>query len=306
MESKPAKQLTPEEIKEQRKLKAEQKAAAKQAAKEKKEAQAAAIEAEKANAGKEEEKTPIIEENKQPAGLNDKKLNHFSRALVQILRHSAESKGIFIRSDGYIKLDDLFQAKDIKKFNATLDDTFKAVNTNDKKRMEMMEEDGVWYIRAVQGHTISKIENDELLDPITCNTSDAENVFNFTEVVHGTYHNVLELIMNSGLCRMARNHVHFAVGLPGKNGVISGMRSSAEVVFEINMTQAQFEGNIPFFISKNRVVLSPGEGEKGIVPARFIRSVFEPNSKKAIFQQPFDFICVYDFECNCIDNKDET
>ena len=65
---------------------------------------------------------------------------------------------------------------------------------------------------------------------------DKENLFNFTEVVHGTYKHVYELIINSGLCRMARNNVHFAIGLPGKNGVISGMRSSADIVFEVNLT----------------------------------------------------------------------
>ena len=155
-----------------------------------------------------------------------------------LLRHHAEKKGLYIRPDGYVKLDDLFQVRDIKKYNPTLQDAFKAVNENDKKRMEMMEEDGVWYIRAVQGHTIEAVKDDKLLEPITCNIQDKDNVFGFTEVVHGTYKNVLDLIMDSGLCRMARNHVHFAIGLPGKNGVISGMRSSAEVVIEVNMTQA--------------------------------------------------------------------
>ena len=82
---------------------------------------------------------------------------------------------------------------------------------------------------------------------------------------------------------MARNHVHLAVGLPGKNGVISGMRSSAEVVIEINMTQAIFEGNIPFFVSKNRVILTPGIGEKGIIPAHFFRKIFETKTHKIIY-----------------------
>ncbi len=40
-----------------------------------------------------------------------------------------------------------------------------------------------------------------------------------------------------------------AVGLPGKNGVISGMRGSCEVVVEINLIKAVQD--IPFFMSKN-------------------------------------------------------
>jgi len=43
--------------------------------------------------------------------------------------------------------------------------------------------------------------------------------------------------MESGLNRMARNHIHLAIGLPG-DGVISGMRSSCQVVIDINMTKA--------------------------------------------------------------------
>lgn len=89
-----------------------------------------------------------------------------------------------------------------------------------------------------------------------------------------------------------------AVGLPGKNGVISGMRSSAEVVVEVNIAQAAVEG-VKFYVSKNRVILSPGIGEKGIIPARFLRSVFSSQTDKILHSQPFDYICVYDFECNC-------
>jgi 2'-phosphotransferase len=44
--------------------------------------------------------------------------------------------------------------------------------------------------------------------------------------------------MKGGLNKMARNHVHLAAGLPGKDGVISGMRSSCQVVIELNMVKA--------------------------------------------------------------------
>ena len=33
-----------------------------------------------------------------------------------------------------------------------------------------------------------------------------------------------------------------AIGMPGKNGVISGMRQSCEVVVEVNMVRAIYEG----------------------------------------------------------------
>jgi RNA:NAD 2'-phosphotransferase (TPT1/KptA family) len=57
-----------------------------------------------------------------------------------------------------------------------------------------------------------------------------------------------------------------AIGMPNKNGVISGMRGSCEVVVDINMVKAIKEGQVPFFISQNQVILTPGVGEQGFLP----------------------------------------
>jgi hypothetical protein len=67
-----------------------------------------------------------------------------------------------------------------------------------------------------------------------------------------------------------------AIGLPEQDGVISGMRASSEVVVEINMAKCVIGGEIPFFISTNEVVLTPGLGEKGYIPSENFRSVFNP------------------------------
>ncbi len=58
----------------------------------------------------------------------------------------------------------------------------------------------VYWIRAVQGHTIETVHDEELLRPIL-------DPFQFEEVVHGTYLKVVEPIMKTGLCKMARNHI---------------------------------------------------------------------------------------------------
>lgn len=78
-------------------------------------------------------------------------------------------------------------------------------------------------IRAVQGHSIQEVKSEDLLELI-------KNPFQYSEIVHGTYFDPLPLIMKGGLNKMARNHVHLAIGTPGKDGVISGMRSSCQVV----------------------------------------------------------------------------
>lgn len=98
-----------------------------------------------------------------------------------------------------------------------------------------------------------------------------------------------------------------AIGMPGKKGVISGMRGSCEVVVEINIVKAMLEGSLPFFISENNVILSPGVGEKGYLPPKYFRQVLNLKTREFIYSAPFDYIVVYDFECQCEDKtKDLT
>lgn len=88
--------------------------------------------------------------------------------------------------------------------------------------------------------------------------------------------------------------------MPGKKGVISGMRNSCEVVVEINIVKAITEGQIPFFISHNQVILSPGL-EGGFIPPQYFRQVLNVKTHDFIYQAPFDYLVVYDFECQCED-----
>ena len=128
-----------------------------------------------------------------------------------------------------------------------------------------------------------------------------EDPFKYLTVVHGTYKDPLPLIMKSGLNKMARNHVHMAQGMPS-SGVISGMRNSCQIVVEVNMVKAIYN-NCPFYISSNEVILSPGVGDTGAIPPEFFSTVLDLQAKKYIHQAPFDYICVYDFECQCTENN---
>ncbi len=95
-------------------------------------------------------------------------------------------------------------------------------------------------------------------------------------VAHGTYLAAWPSIASAGLNKMRRQHVHFAAGLPGDSGVISGMRSNAEVIIYLDLEAAVNDG-IPFFVSDNNVLLTPGVGDTGSVPTRFALSIlFEP------------------------------
>jgi len=41
---------------------------------------------------------------------------------------------------------------------------------------------------------------------------------------------------------MQRNHIHFSIGKPGDNEVISGMRYSAEILIYIDVQNAMSDG----------------------------------------------------------------
>lgn len=91
-----------------------------------------------------------------------------------------------------------------------------------------------------------------------------------------------------------------AIGMPGKKGVISGMRGSCEVVIEVNLVKAIKQG-VPFFVSENQVILSPGISAEGFLPPQYFRQALNIKTGEFIYQAPFDFIVVYDFECQCED-----
>lgn len=75
--------------------------------------------------------------------------------------------------------------------------------------------------------------------------------------------------------------MHLAVGMPG-NGVISGMRSSCQIVIDINMTRAMLgEHQMPFYLSSNKVVLCSGL-EDGSLPAKYIRWVLDWITKRLV------------------------
>ena len=75
-----------------------------------------------------------------------------------------------------------------------------------------------------------------------------------------------------GLSRMARNHIHFATGLLGEEGVISGMRYSCNVLVYIDLEKALANG-IKFFKSENGVVLTEGLNNEGYLPKEYFSKV---------------------------------
>ncbi|KAI3449117.1 hypothetical protein Pfo_005782 [Paulownia fortunei] len=127
---------------------------------------------------------------------NDK-IDALGRLLTRILRHMASELKLDMRSDGYVKVQDLLKLN-LKTFaniplrSHTIDDVREAVRKDNKQRFSLLEENGELLIRANQGHTIVTIETESLLKPILS----PEEV---PVCVHGTYKKNLESILEGVL-----------------------------------------------------------------------------------------------------------
>ncbi|XP_028552326.1 tRNA 2'-phosphotransferase 1 isoform X3 [Dendrobium catenatum] len=149
----------------------------------------------------------------------DDRIDALGRIMTRILRHMAAEVNLEIRSDGYVRVADLLKLNlttyaKVPLRAHTIEDVKEAVRRDNKQRFSLLEENGSLLIRANQGHSIKNVTSESLLKPIL--STDEVQV-----CVHGTYKKNLESILQYGLKRMERLHVHFASGLPLDGEVIS-------------------------------------------------------------------------------------
>ncbi|XP_039126522.1 tRNA 2'-phosphotransferase 1-like isoform X2 [Dioscorea cayenensis subsp. rotundata] len=195
------------------------------------------------------------------------RIDALGRLLTRILRHQALELKLDMRSDGYVRVHDLLMLNvmtlaKVPLRSHSVDEVKEAVRRDNKQRFGLLEENGELLIRANQGHTISIISSESLLQPIL---SVDELV-----CVHGTYKKNLESILQFGLKRMARLHVHFSCGLPTDGQIISGMRRDVNVLVFLNVRKA-LEEDMKLYISDNKVILT--EGFNGVVPVKFFEKI---------------------------------
>ncbi|XP_074291665.1 uncharacterized protein LOC141618454 [Silene latifolia] len=208
------------------------------------------------------------------------RVDALGRTLVRILRHMATELNLDMRSDGYVRVQDLLKLNMKSRANIPLkshsiDEIREAVRIDNKQRLGLLEEDGQLFIRANQGHSVEAVETESLLRLITS----AEDI---PVCVHGTYKRFLDSILQSGLKRMGRLHVHFSSGLPSDNEVISGMRRDINVVIFLDVNKA-LEDGMKLYMSENKVILT--EGFDGVVPAKYFQKIqFWPSRKPVPFQ----------------------
>jgi len=175
-----------------------------------------------------------------------------------------------MRPDGYVRVNDLLASPRLSSPTqldlATLQ---RIVESDSKKRYMLLESPDevaptageIWWIRANQGHSLKEVKLD--LKPIM-------SAADIPTAVHGTSKAAWESISVQGLSRRTRNHIHLAQGVP-EDGVISGMRKSAQVLIYIDVRKA-LDAGMFFFLSENGVVLTEGD-EHGILSTEYFLRV---------------------------------
>lgn len=184
--------------------------------------------------------------------MSDKNKVKLSKLLSCVLRHRAIKLGLHMKSNGFVSFQDLLNLQQFK--NYTEENLIYVVKTCQKQRFALRKDSsGSFEIRANQGHTIRAVKSEHALKRIQSKKEISERI------LHGTYYKAWNLILKSGgLCRMKRNHIHMAANLPGKSGVISGMRSNAQVYIWID-AHRMLEDGIVLYRSANNVLLCEGD-----------------------------------------------
>ena len=163
-----------------------------------------------------EEEEEEEEEEEGELQDNSPRMNNISRKLCKILRHDAVNLGLMIHADGFCELDEVLKLQEMQALGVSGTEVEQVINNrwNDKKRFDMgFSLEGKRIIRALQGHSMKKVE-DEAYEKLSLATiSDLPE-----QCVHGTYNkkNVISILMKGLIAggmnnrwRQPRNHIHF-------------------------------------------------------------------------------------------------
>ncbi|XP_029964867.1 tRNA 2'-phosphotransferase 1 [Salarias fasciatus] len=188
-----------------------------------------------------------------------------SKSMSYALRHGASQMGLHMGTDGFLFVEELLAHPQFRSYS--VEDVERVVATNDKQRFKLRShpEDGRLQIRANQGHSVQVTDLE--LRPVLAGSPDCP-----AEAVHGSYLRNWSSIQQQGLSRMRRTHIHLASGLPGEDGVISGMRKDCDLAVFIDVPRALADG-VEFFWSENGVLLTPGDVEGKLLPKYFTRAL---------------------------------
>ncbi|MGZ5248244.1 MAG: RNA 2'-phosphotransferase [Flavitalea sp.] len=178
--------------------------------------------------------------------INEKEAVRISRFLSLVLRHKPEQIGLELDSSGWADVNLLIQKCNQSDIPLSLEVLKHIVETNSKKRFAFNAQQNK--IRASQGHSI---EVSLELKPV----KPPEILY------HGTAERFVPSILQAGLMKQQRQHVHLSQTI--ETALDVGLRHGKPVVFEV-LSREMYEDKFEFYRSENGIWLTKS------VPAKYL------------------------------------
>jgi len=170
--------------------------------------------------------------------INDKQITHISKFLSLVLRHQPETIGIQLDQRGWTDIDELIEKANSYGVKFDREILNHIVATNSKKRFAF--NNTLDKIRASQGHSVE-------IELGYTNQKPPEILF------HGTGEKSVQSILDTGLEKRNRQHVHLSSDFD--TAVKVGQRHGKPFVFKV-LAERMYNDNFQFFISDNGVWLT--------------------------------------------------
>jgi putative RNA 2'-phosphotransferase len=185
----------------------------------------------------------------QGSMITEKEKTRLSKFLSLVLRHKPQEIGLELDSNGWADVGLLLQKCSQRNVPITLDILKDIVETNPKKRFAFNEQ--LTKIRASQGHSVAIDLQLQAVEPPVI-------------LYHGTAEKSLAAILENGLVKQQRQHVHLSATIETAKTV--GSRHGKPCVLEV-MAQQMFANGYQFYLSANGVWLTDH------VPAIYLREL---------------------------------
>jgi len=170
--------------------------------------------------------------------ISDKQITHISKFLSLVLRHQPETIGIQLDQSGWTDIDELIEKANSYGVKFDREILNHIVATNSKKRFAF--NNTFDKIRASQGHSVE-------IELGYTNQKPPEILF------HGTGEKSVQSILDTGLEKRNRQHVHLSSDFD--TAVKVGQRHGKPFVFKV-LAERMYNDNFQFFISDNGVWLT--------------------------------------------------
>jgi len=155
-----------------------------------------------------------------------------------VLRHNPGTLGMELDENGWLAIDALVAGMSRKGVRADKEIIFEVVRTNDKQRFTISEDKCM--VRANQGHSVQVDVELQATEPL-------EFLF------HGTVEKFMPNILETGITKQSRLHVHLSKDVETANVV--GARRGKPLLLRIQALR-MFQDGHEFFLSENEVWLT--------------------------------------------------